>query len=248
MCAIARKLAAAASSLLLAASAFAATTIGNTSTHDVTLDGADADAFVFATGWNPHAGPNGDTSGFGNAFDSFGSGTWSLLDRYDLNSAFSNAGTLQFGFAMNSGTSGTWSVHNSGAAGQVLDLVFAMHAADGGAGFLFNDRAINAGQTLNGTWRIEWFTGNNYANPDFSNLALFARDVSAVPEPVEYLMLLAGLGVLAIAGRKRLGREYFKKVSNSVEVAKPLQCNGSLNLNEGDRYGIHCKEVCIGCQ
>lgn len=202
MCAIARKLPVAASCLLLAASTFAAT-VGNTSSHDVTLDGADADAFVFAAGWNPHAGPGGDTSGFGSAFDSYGSGGWSLLDRYDLSAAFGNAGTLQFGFAMNSGTSGTWSVHNSGALGQVLDLVFAMHAGDGGAGFLFNDQAINAGQTLNGTWRIAWFTGSNYANPDFSNLALFARDVSAVPEPVEYLMLLAGLGVLAIARRRR---------------------------------------------
>lgn len=203
MCAIARKLALAATSLLFAASTFAATTIGNTSADDVTLNGADADAFVFATGWNPHAGPNGDTSGFGTAFDSYGSGTWSLLDRYDLNTAFSNLGTLQFGFAMNSGTSGTWSVHNSGAVGQVLDLVFAMHAGDGGAGFLFNDQAISAGQTLNGTWRIEWFTGSNAANPDFSNLALFARDVSAVPEPVEYTMLVAGLGALVLVGRRR---------------------------------------------
>lgn len=203
MCAIARKLALAATSLLLAASAFSATTVGNTSTHDVTLDGLDSDAFVFAAGWNPHAGPAGDTSGFGSAFDSYGSGPWSLLDRYDLNTAFSNAGPLQFGFAMNSGTSGTWSVHNTGAAGVVLDLVFAMHAGDGGAGFLFNDQAINAGQTLDGTWRIEWFTGSNSANPDFSNLALFARNVAAVPEPGEYAMLLAGLAVLGFLARRR---------------------------------------------
>ncbi len=169
----------------------------------MTLAGFDADAFVFTAGWNPHAGLHGDTSGFGTAFDAYGSGPWSLLDKYDLNAVFANAGLLQFGFAMNSGTTGTWSVHNTGAANMVLDLVFAMHAGDAGAGFLFDNQAINAGQTLNGTWRIEWFTGNNNAYPDFSNLALFARDVSAVPEPGEYGMMLAGLAVLGLLARRR---------------------------------------------
>jgi len=203
MYAIGKKLALAATSLLLAASAFGATNIGNTSADDVTLDGFDADAFVFTAGWNPHAGVNGDTSGFGTAFNAYGSGPWSLLDKYDMNAVFANTGVLQFGFAMNSGTTGTWSVHNTGAANKVLDLVFAMHAGDGGAGFLFDNQAINAGQTLNGTWRIEWFTGANNAYPDFSNLALFARDVSAVPEPGEYGMLLAGLGLLGFLARRR---------------------------------------------
>lgn len=203
MCAFARKLALAATSLILAASAFGATTIGNTSAADVTLGGFDADAFVFSAGWNPHSGPNGDTSGFGSAFDSYGSGTWTLLDKLDTSAGFSNAGVLQFSFAMASGTGGTCSVHNTGAAGMVLDLVFAMHAGDGGAGFLFDNQVINAGQTLNGTWRIEWFSGNQQATPDFSNLALFARDVSAVPEPEAYAMLLAGLDLVGCAARRR---------------------------------------------
>ncbi|WP_051293741.1 PEP-CTERM sorting domain-containing protein [Pseudoduganella violaceinigra] len=187
----------------MAASAWGATTPGNISADDVTLGGFDSDAYVFADGWNPHAGPNGDTSGFGTAFDSYGSGPWSLLDKYDMSAAFNNTGVLKFGFAMSSGTAGTWSVHNSGAANMVLDLVFAMHAGDGGAGFLFDNQAINGGQTLNGTWRIEWFTGNNNANPDFSNLSMFARDIAAVPEPGEYAMLMAGCGVLAWLARRR---------------------------------------------
>lgn len=132
MCAIARKLLMAATSLVLAAVAFGATTVGNVSTHDVTLNGTNASAFAFTPGWSPHSGPNGDISGFGNVFDGFGSGPLTLFDRYDMNAAFSNAGALQFGFAMNSGTAGTWSVHNAGAAATVLDLVFAMHAGDGG--------------------------------------------------------------------------------------------------------------------
>lgn len=206
MCSIVRKLALAAAGLSLAASAFGATTIGNTSADDVTLDGSAADAVVFAEAWNPHAGPNGDTSGFGNAFDSFGSGPWTLLDKYETGGQFNNTGQLQFTFAMNSGTAGTWSVHNSGAVTLVLDLVFAMHAGDGGAGFLFDDQAIDAGQTLDGTWRIEWFTGNAGASPDFSNLTLFARDVTAVPEPADYAMLLAGLGLIGLVARRRAAR------------------------------------------
>jgi hypothetical protein len=153
MCTLARKLALAATSLVLAASALGATTIGNTSLDDVTLDGFDADAFVFTPGWDPHAGPGGDTSGFGSAFDSYGSGTWTLLDRLDMSAGFGNTGVLQFTFAMASATAGTWSVHNTGPANMMLDLVFAMHAGDGGAGFLFDNQGINAGQTLNGTWR-----------------------------------------------------------------------------------------------
>jgi hypothetical protein len=203
MCAIGRKLALAATGVFLAASAFGATSIGNTSADDVTLGGSDSDAYVFAAGWNPHAGLSGDTSAFGTAFDAYGSGPWSLLDKHELNAVFGNSGVLQFGFAMNSGTTGTWSVHNTGAANMVLDLVFAMHAGDAGAGFLFDNQAVSAGQTLNGTWRVEWFTGSNNAYPDFSNRVLFARDVSAVPELGEYGMLLAGVGVIGQLVRRR---------------------------------------------
>jgi len=198
-------LAAAAACLLAATSAAAATSVGNTSVDDVTLNALDADAYVFADGWNPHAGPAGDTSGFGSGFDSYGSGSWSLLDRLDLNSGFSNNGMLHFAFSQLTPNSGTWSVSNVSASNVTLDLVYAMHAGDGGAGFLFDDQAIMAGQTLNGTWRIEWFTGANQAYPAFSNVALFGRDlqVTPAPEPAAYAMLLAGLGVLGMAGRRR---------------------------------------------
>ena len=201
-------MAVAASSLLLAASALGATTIGDVSVDDVTLDGSDADALVFTAGWNPHAGPNGDTSGFGGAFDSYGTGSWSLLDKHDLGSGFGNTGMLTFTFLQNSGTDGTWSVTNTSATDTVtLDLVLAMHAGDGGTGFLFDDQAINAGQTLNGTWSIDWFTGNNNANPDFSNVTMFGRDMdmitTPVPEPSEYAMLLVGLGLVGFVARRR---------------------------------------------
>jgi hypothetical protein len=73
---IAKKFALAASSMLLAASAFGATTIGNTSADDVTLDAQSADAFVFTSGWNPQAGLSGNSSGIGSTFNGYGGGDW----------------------------------------------------------------------------------------------------------------------------------------------------------------------------
>lgn len=207
--AIAKKFALAASSMLLAASAFGATTIGNTSADDVTLDAQNADAFVFDAGWNPNSGPYGDISGFGTTFDSYGTGTWSLLGKHEggSGSGFSLTSSLEFIFDIGDGKSGTWSVTNTGATLGALDLVLALKAGDGAAAFLFDNQVIGGGQTLNGTWRIEWFTGGNQATPDFSNLTMFGREFDEiappVPEPGEYAMLLAGLGVIGLVARRR---------------------------------------------
>lgn len=207
---IAKKFAWAASSMLLAASAFGATSIGNTSTDDVMLDAQASDAFVFTSGWNPQAGLYGDTSGFGTAFDAYGTGAWSLLGKHEggSSSGFSLINGLNFTFDFGTGTTGTWTITNTNATQPVaLDLVLALKAANGGAAFLFDNQSINAGQTLSGTWHIDWFTGNNQANPDFSNITVFGRDfdgvVPVVPEPGEYAMLLAGLGLLGFMARRR---------------------------------------------
>ncbi|MGB9991999.1 PEP-CTERM sorting domain-containing protein [Massilia sp. SM-13] len=198
-----------AATLILAASAQAAggTDIGNTSVDDVTLNGENSDAFVFASAWNPHAGPQGNTDGFGTAFDAYGSGAWSLVGKLDNGSGFSGSNGLEFSFARTAGsdTDGVWSVTNTGSQGLKLDLVFAVHAGNGAGAFLFDDEIIGAGATVNGTWKIDWFTGNNGNNPGFSNLTVFGRDVNVVPvpEPETYGMLLAGLGMLGFAARRQ---------------------------------------------
>lgn len=187
--------------LMFAASAYA--NISSASVNDVTLDGRPADAFAFATGWNPHAGPMGDTSGFGTTFDPYGSGAWTLLDKYDHNQAFSNTGQLHFTFSETTGTMGLWSVTNTSATMMMtLDLVFAIHAGNQGGAWLFDNETIMPGQTLDGTWQIQW--DNNGGNhPDFSNLTLFGRDIvlTPVPEPATCGMLLLGLGALALRRR-----------------------------------------------
>lgn len=206
---IAKKFALAASSMLLAASAFGATTIGNTSADDVTLDTQTADAFVFTSGWNPQAGLSGNTSGMGSTFNSYGSGDWTLLGKLDGGSGagFGLNSTLDFSFDVGDGKTGTWTITNSSADQNVsLDLVLSLKAANGAGAFLFDNQTINAGRTLSGTWNIEWFTGNNQANPGFSNLTIFGREISAVtpvPEPGEYGMLLAGLGLIGVVARRR---------------------------------------------
>lgn len=184
--------------------------IGSASAADVTLDGAPADAFAYQDGWNPHAGPMGDTSGFGTAFDAFGTGDFTLLAKYE-DSGFPDTSPLTFTFAQApGGTSGTWSVTNTGSDIITLDLVFAIQAGNQGGAWLFDDQVINPGatETLPGTWQILWTVGNNGSNPAFSNLTLFERDrvTTPVPEPGTYAMLLAGLMVTGVALRRKSQR------------------------------------------
>lgn len=199
-----QRLATAAAVCAFALNAHAA--IGSASAADVTLGGKPADAFAYEEGWNPHAGPNGDTSGFGTTFDSSGTGSFSLLDKLDANDGFANDGVLTFTFDQSTPTSGAWSVTNTdGTSDITLDLVFAIHAGNQGGAWLFDDQTILAGDTLQGTWQIGWTVGMNNANPAFSNLTLFGRDMvtTPVPEPGTYAMLLAGLMVTSLVARKR---------------------------------------------
>lgn len=185
---------------LSAGSAFAAacsgSNVGGADTTDVTFAGAASDACVIS-GVNPQAGPNGNTSGFDGTFG----GGWSLLGKVTSSSGSNTLGgvTFTWGFLQTTGTTGTWTL----AASQnvTADFVFAMHASNNSGAFLFDDQTVFA--ETPGTWKIEW-VNNGGRVPNFSNLTLFARDITTpVPEPETYALFLAGLGMMGFMARRR---------------------------------------------
>jgi hypothetical protein len=187
---------------LASGSAFAAActgvSLGTSQTSDVTFDGLASDQCVIST-VNPAQGPNGNTSGFDTEF---GSG-WSLLGKVTSGSGSNTLDGVNFtwGFTQTTGTTGSWSLMAD--QNVTLDLVFAMHASDHSGAFLFDDQALVASAVTPGTWSIHWL--NNPGNvPDFSNLTLFARDITTpVPEPETYAMLLAGFAAMGFIARRR---------------------------------------------
>jgi len=184
----------------VAAPAFAApctgSSVGTADTTDVTFAGLASDACVIS-GVNPQAGSTGDTSGFSGTF---GAG-WSLLGKVTSSSGSNSLGgvTFTWGFLQTTGTTGTWTL----AASQnvIADFVFAMHASNHSGAFLFDDQPVFA--SAPGTWTIEWLN-NGQQVPDFSNLTLFARDITTpVPEPETYALFLAGLGAVGFMAKRR---------------------------------------------
>lgn len=177
---------------------------GTSSTSDVTHNGVDADACVISD-VNPSQGTYGNTSGF-DGYGTFGTG-WSLLVKHDVNGNYAGGSLLSNGVTFTStitgmpGTSGTWTLNSSQPV--TLDLVFALHGANRSGAFLFAAEAVPG--IGNNSWEIHWL--NNGGNePNYSNLALFVRDVQlvpAVPEPESYALMLAGLGVVGSIVRRR---------------------------------------------
>jgi len=204
-CNVSRFVRAASASALLAcagpalAAACSGSNVGGASTDDVTFAGAASDQCVIS-GVNPQSGPHGDTSGFASTF---GGGAWSLLAKLTTTAGNASLGGVNFAwtFAQTTGTLGTWSLTADKAID--FDLVFAMHASNNSGAFLFNDESLLANEVNGGTWKIEWL--NNGGNvPNYSNVTLFARDITAaVPEPETYALFLAGLGMMGFMAKRR---------------------------------------------
>lgn len=179
------------------------------SVSDVTLAGVGSDAFLkYASNAQAHGG---DSSGFSPTFG----GGWSTLALFTTtdagaltsSSATNTVGNTSFTVRLteNAGLkSGTWSIIDNSAKNVMLDLVFAIHAGGSTGAYFLDNRSLVTNQVTAGSWTVGFVNGGNQI-PNFSNLTVFAREVqiSAVPEPETYAMLLAGLGMIGFVARRR---------------------------------------------
>lgn len=186
--------------------AFAATcggaNVGTSDTGDVSFQSAASDACYVAFGNAQGGGSNGNPDVFSGA--TFGSGPWTLIAKVDSGGAVTNSNTIPgvtftTTFATTTTKQGTWGL--TAAPGATLDLVFAMHAGGYTGSFFFDNESVGASGGT-GAWAIHW-VNNGGNNPDYSNLTLFARDVTPVPEPAAYGLALAGLLLAGFAARRR---------------------------------------------
>jgi hypothetical protein len=77
-----------------------------------------------------------------------------------------------------------------------------MHASNHSGAFLFDDLVLDANLAQDGTWQIKWLNNGGQV-PGYSNSSLWVRDVTPVPEPETYALMLAGLGAVGFVARRR---------------------------------------------
>ena len=174
---------------------------------NVTFEGASAnDCYGVVTG-----NINGnDGAAFLNGLN-WGSG-WTYLDATDAASAPFMG--LEFSVSATPGATGSWTLTgvdtNGGAALSFpasLDFAVGLKAGNEFAVWGFDNVVVDGSDS--GTFSIV-FTNKGGNNPDLSHLIVFGREsgggsISAIPEAKTYAMLLAGLGLIGFAARRKLG-------------------------------------------
>jgi hypothetical protein len=206
--------------LATAGGAFAQATVGTSIAADATLSSKSPVRYAWADGVDA---ASGTTAGFASSFADLAAAdgsTWTQLGSSAINGA-----DLGWNYTVApSQKSGTFSITSNKTV--VFDLAVAVHAGNASGAWLFDNMGLKANGTKNGTFAINWT--NDGSQPDFSNIRLFARDltvittaggaggganmganmgslgaISPVPEPQSYAMMLAALGAIAFVARHK---------------------------------------------
>ena len=135
---------------------------------------------------------------------------WSYLDATDADGSLFMG--LSFTVTATPGTTGSWTLTGTDTNGGAplnfptsLDFVVSLKGGSEYALWGFDNAAVDGSDT--GTFSIV-FTNNGGNNPALSHLIVFAREagggsVTSVPEASTYGMMLAGLGLVGFAVRRK---------------------------------------------
>jgi hypothetical protein len=132
---------------------------------------------------------------------------WTYLDSPGASTV--NFMDVTFVTEVTAGSSGTWTLTGedivAGALPIAIDLVVGLKAGNEYALWGFDNVLFNG--ATGGTFSIA-FTNNGGNHPALSHMILFAREagggsITAVPEADTWAMLLAGLGLVGFAVRRR---------------------------------------------
>lgn len=141
-------------------------------------------------------------------------GDWALLAKTDPDSGV-GANTLSgidFTLSASGDTAGTWTLSAFDSNGPAyanlptfMDFVAVLKASNGFAAYFFDD--VEVGAVNDGSWTIA-FTNRGGQTPDLSHLSLYTRvgldgGIPPIPEAQTYAMMLAGLGLVGWATRRR---------------------------------------------
>lgn len=175
------------------------------SAGNMTFNSIGANDCYGVAGGNINSGDAAEINGM-----NWGSGWTYLADSDQGTGAYQG---LTFSVTATQGSSGSWTLTGTDSNGTAplnfpTSLDFAVGLKGGNEYALWGfDNATVTG-TDGGTFSIV-FTNNGGNIPDLSHLIVFGREASggsiaAIPEPETYAMLLAGLGLVGFAARRKL--------------------------------------------
>lgn len=116
---------------------------------------------------------------------------------------------LQYGFGNAFGDVTTWNAPGGNFDWTSPVVAATAGAVDGNVAGKVSNRGgtiINQNWTTGSTLWVRWFENNDAYNDHGLAIDNFSLSVTAVPEPKNYAMLLAGLGVMGFIARRRISR------------------------------------------